>query len=331
MSPMVSLAASIQVLTSNHADGRSVPAEIYVSGPLTESVTRNVVNALDQHEITKGTIYLDSEGGDLSASIMFGEFIRRTGFNTAIGRQGQAYGQPSPGSCQSACVMSFAAGKYRFADPRAYIGIHRFYSHSAGPEDLALGQAVSANITSYLVRMGVSPVLFERMVNAGAGMQKLSIADAESLGLVNNGQLSPKWEIRGKDGQIYLYGMRESWMGTGEINVSCSINRPMTFTAFYGAEDNTKFISQTTRHTSVRLDGSFIGVTPSTGGNPSVINNALSTSFLLSKPLASQISVSRSIGFAWHPSASDIFYGFDIPTSDQYELVHAFFNHCISL
>lgn len=322
---------SVTILGSQHPDGRSAPAEIYVQGPLSANITTLVVGALEENKIDRGTIYLDSEGGDLSASLMFGEFIRRTGFNTAVGRKGLGYGKSLPGSCQSACVMALAAGEYRFADETSFIGIHRFYSHSTGPGDLSLGQAVSANITDYLVRMGVSPNLFHKMVNAGSAMKKLQLREAVELGLINNGQLPARWEILGRSGQIYLEGERESWIGTGKINISCTPGKPMNFTAYYGAGHNAQHISEIAKHTSVRLDGGFIGVEPNGHGIPAIDNGTISTSITINVPLVSSLLDARSLGFAWHPSAADVFYGFEIPTSEHRELIRSFLTQCVQI
>lgn len=147
---------TIQAVTFKHPDGRSAPAEIYIDGEITPALPRQLAASLASNSIERGTIYLNSIGGDLQAGLELGEFIRKTGFNTAIGKRGNAYGKPTPGSCQSACLMTFAGGVYRFAEPRTFFGIHRFYSRSSGSEDLALGQVLSAAITGYLLRMGVS-------------------------------------------------------------------------------------------------------------------------------------------------------------------------------
>lgn len=320
---------TIQAVTFKHPDGRSAPAEIYIDGEITPALPRQLAASLASNSIERGTIYLNSIGGDLQAGLELGEFIRKTGFNTAIGKRGNAYGKPTPGSCQSACLMTFAGGVYRFAEPRTFFGIHRFYSRSAGSEDLALGQILSAAITGYLLRMGVSPSLFEKMVNAGASPQKLSVGEALKLNLVNNGVLPVNWSIVGKGGKVYLQGEQRTWNGTGRVQVACSRAEGMTLTAQYDAEQNTQKIKADAKHLSLRLDGGFMGVEKGALTRPISINDGfLTTTFRVSRNAAYELAGARSVGFAWLPAETTIFYGFDLSTSKHTDLVSSFIHHC---
>lgn len=201
--------ASIKVLQSTYPDGTAAPAELYLSGEITTSTKQEMLAALDQIGRKVPMLYLDSAGGDLVAGMELGEAIRRRGINTSIGKSSGNYGKPLPGICYSACVLTFSGGHFRFADQNARIGIHRFYRRTTSTSDLDVGQVVSAAITSYLIRMGVSPLLFEKMAQVGGGkMQLLPISEASGLSLVNNGILSPQWGIEGKQGTVYLKGER---------------------------------------------------------------------------------------------------------------------------
>lgn len=325
-----SAAASISILTHHHDDGRDAPAEIYVDGEIRPSITKQFVESLLQHKVQRGTVYLNSNGGDLQASMELGEFIRKNGFNTAIGRQGARYGKPLPGACQSACVMTFAGGIYRFADPKSYFGIHRFFSRTSGPQDLDLGQVLSAAITGYLIRMNVDPALFERMVSAGRGaLQKLPVSDASKLNLVNNGLLPAHWQIVGKGGKVYLEGEQQTWIGTGRVQVSC---RPggISVRAQYDAEHNTQRIQREVKNYSLRLNNGFIGLDPAMiQGGVTIQDGFLTASFQPNPPMAQEIKSARSIGFAFHPREASLFYGFEIPASQHRELVSSFISHCV--
>lgn len=320
---------TIQAVTFKHPDGRTAPAEIYIDGEITPTLPRQLVTALAGNSIERGTIYLNSIGGDLQAGLELGEFIRKAGFNTAIGKRGNAYGKPSSGSCQSACLMTFAGGVYRFAEPRTFFGIHRFYARSAGSEDLALGQVISAAITGYLLRMGVSPTLFEKMVNAGASPQKLPVAEASKLNLVNNGVQPVNWSIVGRGGKVYLQGEQRTWNGTGRVQVACSRSEGMTLSAQYDAEQNTQKIKTEAKHLSLRLDGGFMGVENGALTRPTGITDGfLTTTFRVPRNAAYELARARSIGFAWLPAETSIFYGFDLPTSQHADLVYSFIHHC---
>lgn len=330
LSPCVkAVEPSIQAVTFKHADGREAPAEVYVDGELTPALPRQLASALATNHIERATIYLNSIGGDLQAGMELGEFIRRSGFNTAIGRRGSAYGQPVAGSCQSACLMTFAGGVYRFADPNTFFGIHRFYSRSVTTQDLALAQVISAAITGYLMRMGVSPELFERMANAGATPQKLPVAQAQKLNLVNNGVLPASWVILGQRGRVFLQGEQKTWNGSGKIQLSCSRSEGMTLTAQYDADRNTAKIQADAKHMSLRVDGSFIGISPDAFlQKPTVDQGYLTTSLKVSRSVAQELSQARSIGFAWLPAETSIFYGFDLAVGDNHEALYSFIRHC---
>jgi len=322
---------TIQAVTFKHADGRPAPAEIYIDGEITPTLPRQLASALASNRIERGTIYINSVGGDLHAGMELGEFIRREGFNTAIGRKGHSYGKPVPGSCQSACLMTFAGGVYRFADPNTFFGIHRFYSRSATAQDLALGQVVSAAITGYLMRLGVSPALFERMVNAGATPQRLAVDEALKLNLANNGVLPVSWDIIGKGGKVYLQGEQRTWNGTGRIKIACSRSEGMTLSAQYDAERNTAKIMRDAKHLSLRVDGSFVGLPQAAEVRPtSLVDGYLTSTYRISQIVGYDLSQARSIGFAWLPAETSIFYGFDLPvlSEDSHDSVLSFVQHC---
>ena len=86
--PALSAEPTIQAVTFKHPDGRTAPAEIYIDGEITPSLPRQLAASLASNRIERGTIYLNSVGGDLQAGMELGEFIRKTGFNTAIGKRG---------------------------------------------------------------------------------------------------------------------------------------------------------------------------------------------------------------------------------------------------
>ncbi|NVL49993.1 hypothetical protein F2S72_09605 [Pseudomonas syringae pv. actinidiae] len=320
---------TIQAVTFKHSDGRTAPAEIYIDGEITPALPRQLAAALASNSIERGTIYLNSVGGDLQAGLELGEFVRKIGFNTAIGKRGIGEAKPGPGSCQSACLMTFAGGVYRFAEPRTFFGIHRFYARTSGSEDLALGQVISAAITGYLLRMGVSPSLFERMVNAGASPQKLSIGEALSLNLVNNGVLPVNWSIVGKAGKVYLQGEQRTWNGTGRVQISCSRSEGMTLAAQYDADQNTQKIKADAKHLSLRLDGGFISIEGDALTRATSVNDGfLTTTFRVPRNAAYELSRAHSIGFAWLPAETTIFYGFNLPVAQNGDLVYSFIHHC---
>ncbi len=319
---------SITTLLLTRADGRAVPADIYLDGEITPGIVHRLEAELNRYKIKHGTLYFNSKGGDLHAAMELGSFIRSSGLNTAIGAMGSGYGQPALGSCESACVLAFAGGRYRFSEKDSYFGVHQFYSRTTGAHDLALGQVVSAAITGYLLSMGVSPRLFTRMVSAGATSQQLHVQEAANLGLVNNGVLPARWEIRGSGGSVFLHGEQETWNGVGQARISCTPREPMRFTALFDAGHNTQHIKAITRSFAMLAGGDLVPVTVDPTNPPRIEQQTLVTEFVLSKQLINLISHSRSIGFAWRPASPDTFHGYQISTSQHVDLISSFLNHC---
>lgn len=97
----------------------------------------------------------NSNGGNVHTAIQFGRAIRRLGLSTIQIRSAQ---------CASACALAFVGGVNRDAEPGA-IGVHRSsFSEDAGLDGqsaVAAIQAVTAEILTYLVEMGVDPKLLQ--------------------------------------------------------------------------------------------------------------------------------------------------------------------------
>jgi hypothetical protein len=322
--------ADFKSVVHAYPDGRAAPYEIFFSGEITTSTTRQFLDLVLSQKIEKATVYFDSIGGDLISGMEFGEQIRKAGFNTAIGKMvsGSA---PGLGKCQSSCVLSYVGGYFRFAEPGSNIGIHRFYRRTAGEQDLDEGQILSAAITSYLTRMGTDPKLFERMVQVERGrMQTLSLPDAAKLKVFNNGVLPAEWKIEGKSGQVYLRGTQESWLGTGKILMSCNGGgNGVSLSALYDAGANTDRIAKESVSYSLRLDSLFL---PVPAGDlrrrPAVQGEYLLATYSPTPPVVQSIEQARKIGFAFHPKTKNEFFGFMIDAEQERDTINSFIQHC---
>jgi hypothetical protein len=322
--------ASIKVLQSTYPDGTAAPAELYLSGEITTSTKQEMLAALDQIGRKVPMLYLDSAGGDLVAGMELGEAIRRRGINTSIGKSSGNYGKPLPGICYSACVLTFSGGHFRFADQNARIGIHRFYRRTTSTSDLDVGQVVSAAITSYLIRMGVSPLLFEKMAQVGGGkMQLLPISEASGLSLVNNGILSPQWGIEGKQGTVYLKGEQETWNGTGKLIVTCASHNGVKISALYDAGTNNQEILRNARNYTLRVNSQFLPI-PHLQSAPKISGDYLTATFTPDSSMIWDMQSAEQLGFGFHPTGSDSFYGFLIDARSERDLIRSFVQHCQS-
>ena len=137
------------------------------------------------------TVYLNSPGGDLGASLKIGRLFRKHNQITAIGSLkgveiddwGRPADFPAGGRCESACAYMYIGGEKRIFN-QDRLGFHQFYSTGAG---LASGQSqiISGMIVEYLVEHGIDPRLFLAASKEDAsGMYFISDEEAASFGIV---------------------------------------------------------------------------------------------------------------------------------------------------
>ncbi|MEY9829943.1 hypothetical protein ABIA25_001758 [Sinorhizobium fredii] len=100
-------------------------------------------------------VTFNSNGGNVHAAMAFGRTIRALGLETV---------QLRAAECASACALAFVGGARRTAEPGS-IGVHQssFSSDAAldGHEAVAAVQAMTAEIMTYLIEMGVDPKLLQ--------------------------------------------------------------------------------------------------------------------------------------------------------------------------
>lgn len=100
-------------------------------------------------------VTFNSNGGNVHAAMAFGRTIRALGLETV---------QLRAAECASACALAFVGGARRTAEPGS-IGVHQssFPGDAAldGHEAVAAVQAMTAEIMTYLIEMGVDPKLLQ--------------------------------------------------------------------------------------------------------------------------------------------------------------------------
>jgi len=103
----------------------------------------------------------------------------------------------------------------------------------------------------------------------------------------------------------------------------------MTITAQYNADQNTQKIKADAKHLSLRLNGGFVGIASEALVRPTSLSGGfLTTTFRASQNVSYELSRARSIGFAWLPAETSIFYGFDLSTAQHSDMVYSFIQHC---
>ncbi|HDS0957106.1 TPA: hypothetical protein QDZ28_000752 [Pseudomonas putida] len=321
------VANDVRILPSA-TSGNASPPEVYLSGDITAGTVTQLAGLISGKGLQGSILYLDSAGGDPQAGMDLGSLIRRSNMNTAIGKPGTSPGHPTAGRCMSACVLTFAGGKFRYIDQAAQVGIHRFYRRTAMSTDLDVAQVMSAAITTYLIKMGVSPALFERMVQVGRGkMELLGHADAAKLNLVNNGVLPAEWGIEGKQGQVYLMGSQKTSNGTGKIIMTCAPGRRVKFSALYDGGDNNAFIIRNAKNYSLRINQQFLPVSTLLS-QPTISGDYVLASFLPDDNMLWSITGAEHLGFGLHTKDSSTFFGFLIDATSERDLVRSWIKHC---
>lgn len=324
----VSAFPAIHVISPESVDGRQGPPSVFLTGDISDTTVTELRALSRAGRLDGAIVYLDSAGGEPQAGMALGDIIRDRGMNTAVGRLREGIGQPATGQCMSACVLAYAGGTFRFIDASSRLGIHRFYRQTPTAADLDVAQLMSAAITSYLIKMGIDPGLFARMVKVARGsMEILPHADAVRLKLVNNGVLPAEWAIEGKQGSVYLAGGQVSSNGTGKVLMSCTGKRGVRFSALYDGGDNNRLIAGSTAHYSLRINDRFVPLASVTK-QATVSGQYVLAAFQPDLNMLWDLSAAEQIGFGFHTGDRDTFYGFLVAVSGQQELIRSWIKHC---
>jgi len=130
-------------------------------------------------DITGLTLYLDSFGGRLNASLVFGRRLRALGVSVSVGRTVELARAAGEGArfllvthgvqCNSACVYALMGGANRTLAVPPRLGVHQFslrlnrdgspLDPAAGLEEFRYAQTRMATIAQYMQEMGVDMAL----------------------------------------------------------------------------------------------------------------------------------------------------------------------------
>lgn len=131
---LASLAAGrAQAMTFAIVDDPAVCAErrcIVASGAIEDDSAGAFARFLKANKIGAGDLLLlDSEGGDLLASLKMGNLVRTSGMATQVQAVDAATGRfRRGGECASACAYVFVGGVARTLGEGARLGVHQIYT-----------------------------------------------------------------------------------------------------------------------------------------------------------------------------------------------------------
>lgn len=125
-------------------------------------------------------VTFDSGGGNVDSALRLGRAIRSMGLSTIQLRSLE---------CSSACALAFLGGVNRWAEPGS-IGVHRtsFSGETVldGHQAAAAVQALTAEIMTYMIEMGVDPRLLQLSLSTDSDdMRYLTSKEMQQYALVN--------------------------------------------------------------------------------------------------------------------------------------------------
>lgn len=257
--------------------------------------------------------YLNSPGGNLYAGMQIGEIIRSHRFRTYVGIIGknnihfdkkfpEIGGErfdTNPGTCASACTLSFLGGEFRYLNKGIY-GVHRFFFLNNNSFGSDYAQIISSEIIQYIKKMGADEKLFAEMTKAGqTELNILSEQTLVNLGVVNNGLGPTAWSIEaaGPNG-VYLKGFRKTVWGDQKIMFVCTPKNVQSLMfVMFDPKGRSKEIS-TMKALSIEIDGKDHGISPSQVGEwPTERNGWINAMIAIDDKLSSSISSAKTIGF----------------------------------
>lgn len=189
-------------------------------------------------------VVLNSGGGNLAAGMRMGLIIRQQKMWTQVGSEfplmipenenikpetvpylSEPAAPPFPGTCASACTLTFMGGVNRAINYASNYGVHQFEAENQTPSpDLqADTEAASATIVAYLSQMGVSPNYMVYMVKkSGNDVTNLTMSELQQLNIVTP-RWQTKWQIQplsDKSG-FSLDGVTNDPWGVHDISFAC--------------------------------------------------------------------------------------------------------------
>jgi len=294
--------------------------EIYIDGVIDSTIIEKIDSLVSNNKLETAKIIFKSPGGDLTAAMEIGYYIREKGFSTDVGIISGKNGESFAGECYSACPIAFAGGHFRYFDENSKMGVHRFKSDEELKGGIAEAdtQEYSGFIVSYLNEMGIDTSLYEEMVAAdNSHMENLDILQMISLNLVNNGRLPATWTTYADAQGIRLTGLQETDENQGEIEISCgnpiSIKLTLQIIPEINANESSFIVDE--EHFALSKD------------SLNIVKDGYIADFTINPQLAMKVISSDYIGLNVQEDES-LAYEFKIDTSLDRKTLGDFFAFC---
>lgn len=226
---------------------------IYASGEIAPGDVERFLTFVRANKVKDAKVAFNSGGGSLVEALRLGNAIRSLGFDTTVSAERNG----RQAVCASACAYAYAGGVNRYADEYSgRLGIHQFYAPGKNEGDVGQVQLVSGLIVAYLDKMGVDAKAFSLAATAGAEeMVWLAPADAEALGLANNGAQPPTAEIKTIDMVPYLRLEQKRAKGQARVLLMCDAGKPHIMAGVVATPDEAAFHGAISKRSYLELDG----------------------------------------------------------------------------
>ena len=333
MFPVLASAESLTIRTepvgSDQQAGSEAQWNVFLEGEIDTGAAARLRDELSEIDSKGANVYIASTGGSLFAALQMGALLRQLGASTTVGRPAARASGIEPAQCFSACVFVFLGGIYRYMPSGSVLGVHRVSTSSQSTRNFDLGQLVSAAVSRYIVDMGVSQGLFDRMASIDKDRIRILSADElDALGIVNNGRQRAQWSLESSSQGPHLMGVQQTAQGVAKAIFDCAQGR-VFFHSIYEARANAATVASGEWIHSLMVDG-----VASPLDVPIAIEDAngfLDATFTLSSEQARQLTGASSLGHAMrgHRGDASLGYKIDIDPSAS-SRIRGFMEFCIA-
>jgi hypothetical protein len=215
--------------------------DIFLDGEIDADAAKRFTAAAASLNGEPATVHLNSPGGNLLGGLALGSAIRKARYSTDVGRSapnGKVNGaeNTAPGICMSACTFAFLGGIYRGVGTGSQYGVHRVSAPSTSPNDLDVGQVITARVAQYVHDMGADEGLVGLYTSVPAdAIHVLTAGELTSLRVVNNGKEPADWSVQFTDAGPYVRGMQQTMFGLGKAIFYCAEGK-VIFHSIYSTE-----------------------------------------------------------------------------------------------
>lgn len=180
----------LQMVTVSPEAGAAPPFDrhwsIFLDGIIDDGAPSRLERFLARRDVSGAVVYLNSQGGSLTAAMALGRLVRAAGFETHVGARAADTGSLLAGVCLGACPFVLAGGVKRQLEAGSLLGVHRAEDRIPEPDESPLQRRSRFESLNYLAEMGIDAGLIDLMEAVPYDtIRTLSDDEARRFGLLN--------------------------------------------------------------------------------------------------------------------------------------------------